>query len=94
MPYDITFCTGQNCPVKLNCLRFTGVSYGRKESFGTVPYDFIKNSCEHYLDDRPDDEKIRILAYQLWQQDGSPHGRDLEYWLQARTQLIESARNS
>jgi hypothetical protein len=94
MPYDITFCGGQKCPLKENCLRYTGVAYGRRDFFGSAPYDFTMGRCEHYWDDRPSDEKNRNLAYKLWQQDGCKHGLDLEYWLQAQNQLIDNKRNS
>jgi hypothetical protein len=30
------------------------------------------------------EQRIRELAYQLWEADGSPHGRDLEFWERAR----------
>jgi hypothetical protein len=30
------------------------------------------------------EERIREVAYQLWEADGGPHGRDLEYWERAR----------
>ena len=30
------------------------------------------------------DQKIRERAYHLWEQDGRPHGGDLEYWERAR----------
>lgn len=34
---------------------------------------------------RPDHEqRIRELAYHLWEQDGRPHGRDVEFWQRAR----------
>jgi hypothetical protein len=33
------------------------------------------------------EEKIRALAYELWQKDGSPDGRADEYWEAARTQV-------
>jgi hypothetical protein len=37
------------------------------------------------LEDSPErDAKIRELAYHLWEQDGGPHGRDVEYWERAR----------
>lgn len=29
-------------------------------------------------------QRIRERAYHLWQADGCPHGRDLEYWERAR----------
>lgn len=28
-------------------------------------------------------KRIQDLAYQLWQEAGSPHGRDWDFWLQA-----------
>jgi hypothetical protein len=30
------------------------------------------------------DQRIRELAYRLWEADGKMHGRDLEYWHRAR----------
>jgi hypothetical protein len=30
------------------------------------------------------DERIRERAYHLWEQEGRPHGRDVEYWERAR----------
>jgi len=32
-------------------------------------------------------DKIRDLAYRLWQEAGSPHGRDQEFWFAAEQQL-------
>jgi len=29
------------------------------------------------------DEEIRLIAYQLWQDEGCPHGRHLEHWVKA-----------
>jgi hypothetical protein len=35
--------------------------------------------------DRPEHEqRIRELAYHLWEQDGRPYGRDIEFWERAR----------
>lgn len=37
-------------------------------------------------------ESIAARAYLLWEQAGRPHGRDVEYWLQAETQIkLEAA---
>lgn len=38
------------------------------------------------MTDRADDlkDRIRKRAYHLWEQDGRPHGRDLEFWERAR----------
>ena len=35
------------------------------------------------------DEKIRELAYQLWERDGSPQGKDDDYWFAARELLAD-----
>ena len=32
-------------------------------------------------------ERIRDRAYQLWEQDGCPEGRDLDYWYKAEAEL-------
>lgn len=32
-------------------------------------------------------EKLKNLAYQLWQDAGSPHGRDQEFWYAAEIHL-------
>lgn len=34
------------------------------------------------------DEQIRELAYQLWERDGSPEGKDHDYWHAAK-ELLE-----
>lgn len=35
----------------------------------------------------PDLERIRMRAYQIWEQEGRPHGRDEEHWREAERQL-------
>ncbi len=32
-------------------------------------------------------DQIQKLAYTLWQDAGSPHGRDMDFWLAAEAQL-------
>jgi len=32
-------------------------------------------------------DKIQELAYRLWQEDGAPTGRDMDYWLRAEAAL-------
>ncbi|NER36359.1 MAG: DUF2934 domain-containing protein [Oscillatoria sp. SIO1A7] len=39
---------------------------------------------------QPSDRDIQVRAYHIWQGLGSPEGRDLEIWLQARQELEES----
>jgi hypothetical protein len=94
MSYDITHCWGGNCPLQDTCLRCTAVIGGRQDFFGSSPFNKITGDCEHYWDDRPSEEKISQLAYQLWQQSGCQHGNAVTHWLVARKQLIENVRNS
>jgi hypothetical protein len=94
MPYDITMCKGGDCIIKENCIRFTGIIYGRQDFFGSPPFDKISKKCEHYLDDRPKEELVRQYAYQLWQQQGCLGGNDLEFWYKAEQELITKYRNS
>jgi hypothetical protein len=35
------------------------------------------------------DEKVRELAYQLWERDGSTEGKDNEYWHAAKELLAD-----
>jgi len=37
--------------------------------------------------DRAREQRVRERAYHLWEADGKPHGRDVEYWERAR-QLV------
>ncbi|MEO7675483.1 MAG: DUF2934 domain-containing protein [Verrucomicrobiota bacterium] len=36
----------------------------------------------------PNDEEIACFAYHLWEAEGCQHGRDTEYWFQAKAHLI------
>ena len=38
-----------------------------------------------------DEEKVRELAYQLWERNGSPEGRDEEFWQAAESVLANEA---
>lgn len=29
------------------------------------------------------DEEIRLIAYQIWEEEGCPHGQDCEHWVRA-----------
>lgn len=35
----------------------------------------------------PNDEAIRDRAYQIWEREGRPYGRDRDHWLQAAWEL-------
>lgn len=94
MSYDITLCYGQDCPLQDTCLRCTAVIVGRQDFFTRLPYDFVTDQCGYYWDDRPSEEKIRPLAYQLWQNRGCQESNASTHWLEARQQLIDKLRNS
>jgi hypothetical protein len=40
----------------------------------------------------PDLERIRARAYQIWEQEGRPNGRDQEHWQEAERQLAVEFR--
>jgi hypothetical protein len=94
MTHDITHCCGQGCPLKETCLRYTGEVVGKQDFFTRLPYGLISLNCKYYLDDRPSEEKIRQLAYQLWETSDRQEDNSLTYWLAARKQLLDNLRNS
>src|ERR1700710_2059389 len=45
----------------------------------------VRKSPANPLAVDPDrEQKVRERAYHLWEADGKPHGRDVEYWERAR----------
>jgi hypothetical protein len=54
----------------------------------------VRSSTRNPLAIDPErEQRIRERAYHLWEADGKPHGRDVEYWERARelTGMEESA---
>ncbi len=44
---------------------------------------------------QPSDDQVSVRAYYLWERDGRPQGRDWEYWLRAKEELIcENSRTA
>lgn len=39
------------------------------------------------------EEQIRSRAHELWEQSGSPEGRETEFWLQAERELGQTDRS-
>lgn len=39
---------------------------------------------------RPDEHEIRKRALEIWEENGRPAGRDLEFWLQAEREFREA----
>ena len=37
-------------------------------------------------------QEVAQRAYLLWEQEGSPHGKDVEYWLKAEAQLLAAQK--
>jgi hypothetical protein len=35
----------------------------------------------------PREERIRERAYEIWEREGKPHGRDAEHWRQAASEI-------
>ena len=52
----------------------------------------LKQSLRQRLAARQTKEDIRARARELWEQNGRPAGRDLEFWLQAEAEIIERDR--
>jgi hypothetical protein len=38
----------------------------------------------------PDEGKIRTRAWEIWEENGKPAGRDLEFWLQAEREFQDA----
>jgi hypothetical protein len=47
-----------------------------------------KGSAKIHLDETKTEHAIRERAYQLWEQSGRPHGRDIDFWLKARKEIL------
>jgi beta-phosphoglucomutase-like phosphatase (HAD superfamily) len=50
----------------------------------------LKQNLQRRLAARRSKEEIRIRARELWEIEGRPPGRDLEFWLQAERELREA----
>ena len=37
------------------------------------------------------ESKIEVRAYEIWVQEGRPHGRDLEHWIMAAEELAPAS---
>ena len=52
----------------------------------------LKQSLRQRLAARQTKEDIKARARDLWEQNGRPADRDLEFWLQAEAEIIERDR--
>lgn len=55
-------------------------------------YYFMQNTINTGASLKQSD--IALLAYQLWEKEGRPDGRDTEFWLKAEAQLAACQRQS
>lgn len=85
---DITFCPGEDCPIKEQCYRFTAEHWGRVDYFAIAPYHFQSQSCDYFMAPyRPSEADIRTRAYHIWQSWGCPDHKADECWFEAQRQL-------
>jgi hypothetical protein len=52
----------------------------------------LKQRLRQRLEARPTKQAISARAHELWEQEGRPSGRDLEFWLQAESEISERRR--
>lgn len=43
----------------------------------------VEGALSRFKGDADREEEIRLIAYQIWEEEGRPHGRDLEHWRKA-----------
>ena len=51
--------------------------------------DELRGRLRRRLDARRTKQAIGARAHEIWEQHGRPAGRDLEFWLQAESEIIE-----
>jgi len=47
----------------------------------------LRRRLQQTLNARRANQEIRTRAHELWEQNGRPTGRDLEFWLQAEAEI-------
>ncbi|MCC8947425.1 DUF2934 domain-containing protein [Bradyrhizobium sp. Arg62] len=61
-------------------------TYQRLKAF----VDELTEGLRRLIAARRSKQEVRARAHELWEQNGRPSGRDLEFWLQAERELSES----
>ena len=89
MPYDITMCVGEGCPIKKLCYRHNAEIEGRQDFLGSLPFNFETNACDLFWRDAIVYNKIRLKAYQIWVANGRIFGDSLRDWQQAEKEFME-----
>jgi hypothetical protein len=49
----------------------------------------LRRKLQQHRESRRTKEEIRTRARELWEQSGRPEGRDVEFWLQAESEISE-----
>jgi hypothetical protein len=52
----------------------------------------LKQRLRTRLEARRSKQKIRLRAWEIWERNGRPAGRDLEFWLQAESEISARER--
>lgn len=52
----------------------------------------LRRKLRELVEIRRTKQEIRTRARELWEQNGRPAGRDLEFWLQAESEISERKR--
>lgn len=76
-------CSGQNCPLRTDCYRYTQPHYGR-DAFGQSPFDVWQARCDYFVSNWPSEEHIRHTAYFIWLAEGRPADKAEEHWQRAQ----------
>ncbi|KIG16175.1 hypothetical protein DB30_04893 [Enhygromyxa salina] len=94
MPYDITMCPGDGCPLRAGCYRHRGVPVGRQSWFVTPPYNPASQQCPQLLAlPQIDEAQIRERAYMIWMAAGRA-GDAEQHWHQAKAELEAAAQRA
>lgn len=61
---DITMCNGHNCPIRVNCYRYTAIPSDRQSYFLETPIRIEngKLKCDHYWGDNDPFEQLNQFA--------------------------------
>jgi hypothetical protein len=51
--------------------------------------DELRQKLRQHMEARRTNYEIKVRAYDLWEQNGRPDGRDLEFWLQAESEILD-----
>jgi len=59
---------------------------GLRRSVQPATLEIIMNPAQHIVS-APSNTDIALVAYRIWENEGRPHGRAIEHWIQAESLL-------